>query len=224
MKVAKAEALVVLFSNIFSLLDHPLDSPPRTQRNSFCSCCFQARNRFYLNFCCLQCKYCVDNYILFKVDPSNDLDNKQLILSLKIKTIFQNQEDSYGKFTLIDRVYSHLIELPNFRTILGVIERKPNLRINFNEFRRCDVKKPESAQYLNKYSEKQIIIGVMSMFHERDFDFLCGKIAQKLCNYAMYDFFKNEGRPYFKGVQGEDMKKDFEDIVEECKDEDIKTR
>lgn len=93
------------------------------------------------------------------------------------------------------------------------------MRINFNEFKKLDVEKPESVQYLNKYSEKQIIIGVMHILCDENFELICGKIAQKLCNYAMYDFFKNDGMPYFKGVQGEEMKEEFENIVEECKEE-----
>lgn len=154
-----------------------------------------------------------------KDDPTSDLDNKQLIISLKIKTIFRNQDNSYHKFKLIDRVYNHLIAIPNFRTILGVVERKNNLRINFNEFKKLDDEKPDLVQYLNEYSEKQIIIGTMNLLDEENFEILCGKIAQKLCNYAMFYFFKNKGMPYFNGTDGLKSREEFKKIVEECREE-----
>lgn len=137
--------------------------------------------------------------------------------SLQSMTSFKSDTNYKEKIDLIFRVYSKLIENAKLKSVLEVVSQKQCLKIKFDEKKELE-ESAGSAQYLNQYMEKQIIIGVMDLLVEENFEFLCGKVAQKLCNYAIFDIFKNAGKPYSKDREGRKRREEFKAIARDCKE------
>lgn len=71
---------------------------------------------------------------------------------------------------------------------------------------------PNSAQHVNCYTEKLIIVGAKGLCNAEKFSELRGRISQKLCNFAMYHTYnKNKGKPYLEDS------KDFEPVSTICR-------
>lgn len=109
--------------------------------------------------------------------------------------------------------FKAIIDDTVLKEMLYIIYNKFNLKIRLDETEKletfgCNV------QHRNLYSQKQIIIGISELLSPELFSELTGRIAQKLCIYAMTDVFKNNGKPYFK--QGDIFQIKFENISRDC--------
>lgn len=135
--------------------------------------------------------------------------------SLQSITILNTDENYKEKIDLIHRIYKKLTEVIKLRSVLELVSKKTLLTIKFDENKELE-ESAGSAQYLNQYMEKQIIIGVKNLLVEEKFEFLCGKVAQKLCNFAIFDVFKNSGKPYSKDREGRKKREEFKGIAREC--------
>lgn len=118
--------------------------------------------------------------------------------NLLSKTIILNQDEEALK--KLSEIYELLDKDKNFKPQLKYI-RHTNIKIRVDESPDYD-DAPKNAQYLNKYSEKQIIINVKD-FLKADKHYLCRQFTQKFCIFADYQHFGNLGRPYLPQSEDE---------------------
>lgn len=91
------------------------------------------------------------------------------------------------------------------KKILDVFYYKSNYKIFINENKNSE-EDPSEAQHVNGYSEKNILINVGGL----NMDEIRAKVVQKLCHFAMFDTYKNQGKPY------EENEEEVKNKLREC--------
>lgn len=123
---------------------------------------------------------------------------------------FKNDEE---KLTLLGKVFERMIEVPKLQTMLRFVQQRKNLRIRIDENETINGDFTR-VQYNNQYSEHQIFIECKGLFDPLKITDLYGIVARRLCNYAMFAYFNNEGKPYEVNEE-----KNFLNISKDCLDE-----
>ena len=142
-------------------------------------------------------------------------EEENLTILLNSKTTFLVSDAD--TITKCRQNYKDIVNDPYLKDLLGIFDKK-RYKIIIDENQ--DVHDaPNSAQHLNCYTQKQIIIGAKGLCRAEKFSELRGRISQKLCNFAMYHAYnKNKGKPYFEGSKA------FEEVSKNCREKISKSR
>lgn len=116
-----------------------------------------------------------------------------IVLKLKVMTHLEEKNDE--KFTLIGKVYEEMIAEDKLKNLLSYVQMKKNYKIIFKESKGF-IEDLKLVQHNNQYSENQIFIECKGLFESSRINDLHGIIARRLCNFAMFTYFENEGKPY----------------------------